>query len=252
MRIQQRPSTFIGGLSEGSTWTTATSQSRRRFFATSMNGKGRIFPSVRSPDCLQQVIVDGRAGTSPVVLQSDEEKPGFPVPGEVVGERADRLTELVETGCGRGELHTVALTALDPRNQLRVAQQASSPSAPMPRHAPFFEQLHQVGHGLVAHAPVAAQNVGHANRFDLQDAFGGRPPIGHQLRNRPASKLDVLRIVLDADAPVTDGLGGRQCRAGAAKRVENHPLAQGQNPGRTPRTSCRRKSCGFRLGWGAT
>ena len=49
MRIQQRPSTFTGGLSEGSTWTTATSQSRRRFFATSMNGKGRIFPSVRSP-----------------------------------------------------------------------------------------------------------------------------------------------------------------------------------------------------------
>ena len=32
--------------------------------------------------------------------------------------------------------------------------------------APFFEQLHQVGHGLVAQPPVAAKGVGRAIRLD--------------------------------------------------------------------------------------
>ena len=85
VRIQQRPTSLTGGLTDGSTCTTATTQSLNRFLATSMTGNGRIFPSVRKPP---SVVSSGSSMADPAPRPSssktDEQQPGFLVPGEVV------------------------------------------------------------------------------------------------------------------------------------------------------------------------
>ena len=183
MRIQQRPSTFIGGLSEGFTWTTAASQSPRRFLATSMNGNGRIFPSVRNPP---SVFSNSSSMVKPAQRPSSsspmKRSPGSPFPG-----RSLANAQIACRNLSRSVVDAVNSTrSLSPLSVRSSSSVSLSKPLPLPRPGAKSPPM------ASQHRPTSSPGGRRRSTGTSTSERGGRPAHGLVMGRQGSAKMKML------------------------------------------------------------